>query len=99
MLRDKTYVNIMIGMSLAVFAEMNFSILTPFILIDMNFTHIEIAQLMSMLAITDLLFRFVSPFIGDYFKQSARVMYMFSMVLLMLSRFCKCLTKLNYAYF
>uniref|UniRef100_A0A1L8DEV9 Putative monocarboxylate transporter n=1 Tax=Nyssomyia neivai TaxID=330878 RepID=A0A1L8DEV9_9DIPT len=88
LLRDPIYVNMMLGMSIAVFAELNFSLFTPFILADMNFTTEEIASVMSLLAISDIIFRFLAPFIGDYFKQSSRRMYMYSLVLLIIARSC-----------
>uniref|UniRef100_A0A1B0CP54 Uncharacterized protein n=1 Tax=Lutzomyia longipalpis TaxID=7200 RepID=A0A1B0CP54_LUTLO len=36
LLQDPIYVNMMLGMSIAIFAELNFSLFTPFILADMN---------------------------------------------------------------
>lgn len=79
----------MLGMSLAIFAELNFSILTPFIFSDLQYSTFEIASLMSTLAVADILSRFTSPFIGDYFDQSPRIMYMISLVLLILVRMSK----------
>lgn len=89
LLKDKIYVNIMLGMSLAIFAELNFSILTPFIFSDLHYSTFEIASLMSTLAVADILSRFTSPFIGDYFHQSPRIMYMISLVLLIVVRMSK----------
>lgn len=89
LLTDMKYVSLMLGMSVAVFAEINFSLLTPFILNDFQFTTSQIAVVMSIIAIFDIIFRFISPFIGDHFKIPAKVMYMFSMVLLVCSRSCK----------
>ncbi|XP_032664227.1 uncharacterized protein LOC116840953 isoform X2 [Odontomachus brunneus] len=67
LLRDPIYVNMMLGMSVAIFAEANFSLLTPFILADMNMTTSEIASAMSLIAMADLINRallFVNSFIG-----------------------------------
>lgn len=89
LLKDKIYVNIMLGMSLAIFAELNFSILTPFIFSDLQYSTFEIASLMSTLAVADILSRFTSPFIGDYFDQSPRIMYMISLVMLIIVRMGK----------
>uniref|UniRef100_A0A7G3APR5 Putative monocarboxylate transporter n=1 Tax=Lutzomyia longipalpis TaxID=7200 RepID=A0A7G3APR5_LUTLO len=88
LLQDPIYVNMMLGMSIAIFAELNFSLFTPFILADMNFTTEEIASVMSLLAISDIVFRFLAPFIGDYFHQSSRLMYMYSLVMLIIGRMC-----------
>lgn len=87
LLQDPKYVNIMIGMSLAIFAELNFSLLTPFILADIGLDTQGIATFLSVLSIADLIFRFISPFVGDYFKKSARIMYMISLLMLIITRF------------
>lgn len=87
LLRDPIYVNIMIGMSLAVFAELNFSMLTPFILADFDLNTQQIATFLSVLSIADICFRFISPFVGDFLKKPPRIMYMFALVCLISSRF------------
>lgn len=89
LLRDKIYVNILLGISIAIFAEFNFSILTPFILYEMDFTTVQVASLMSTVAVSDVISRFVSPWIGDYFEQSSRIMYMISLVFLVIIRMGK----------
>lgn len=91
LLKDPIYVNIMLGMSIAIFAELNFSLLTPFILADLHFTIQQSATFLSILSVVDLIFRFISPFIGDYFKRSPRIMYMISLLMLIITRFCKLL--------
>lgn len=89
LLQDPRYVNIMVGVSLAIFAELNFSLLTPFILADIGLDTQAIATFLSVLSIVDLIFRFISPFVGDYFGASARVMYMISLTMLIVTRFSK----------
>lgn len=96
LMKDPIFVNIIIGMSLAVFAEMNFSLLTPFILDDMKLSTQQIATFLSSLSIADLTFRFFAPFIGDYLDKPPRIMYMFSLLLLVGTRFGK---KIFYNYF
>ncbi|KAI4503669.1 hypothetical protein M0802_001072 [Mischocyttarus mexicanus] len=85
-LRDGIYVNIMLGMSIAIFAEINFSLLTPFILADRNLTTNEIAITMSVLASADLVFRSIAPYIGEWLKLTPRPMYTISLILLIISR-------------
>lgn len=85
--KDPVYVNIMLGMSLAVFAEINFSLLTPFIMADFMLTTPQIAMFLSVLSIADLCFRFLSPFIGDFLNKPPRIMYLFSLLLLISTRF------------
>ncbi|XP_050081160.1 uncharacterized protein LOC126568688 [Anopheles maculipalpis] len=87
LLKDKVYLNMMLGMSIAVFAEINFSLLTPFILGDLGYSTEQIASIMSTLALADLLFRFISPFVGDFLKLSPRIMYMIALSMLIVTRF------------
>ncbi|XP_046748817.1 uncharacterized protein LOC124412739 [Diprion similis] len=86
LLRDPVYVSLMLGMSIAVFAELNFSILTPFILSDMSFDTEQIATVMSCIAVTDLIFRALAPFIGEFLNQTPRVMYLLSLITLIITR-------------
>lgn len=86
LLNDKIYLNIMIGIAIAIFAEINFSLLTPFILQEYDYTTDQIATFMSTLATVDIFCRFTSPFIGDYFKQPARIMYMYALFMLIVMR-------------
>ncbi|XP_076650292.1 uncharacterized protein LOC143357654 [Halictus rubicundus] len=86
LLRDPIFVNIMAGMSTAIFAEANFSQLTPFILTDMKLTTKEISTVMSIIGTLDLVFRSVAPFLGEWMNQPPRIMYMISLVLLIVAR-------------
>lgn len=86
LLRDPIYLNLMLGMSVAIFAEINFSMLTPFILNDMHYNTDQIASVMSALALTDVIFRFLAPYIGEVLKQPPKIMYMISLVLLIIMR-------------
>lgn len=83
----------MFGIAIAIFAEINFSLLTPFILNELNYTTNQIATFMSTLATVDIFCRFTSPFIGDYFKQPARIMYMYALLMLIIMRTCLLFTK------
>ncbi|KRT80448.1 membrane transporter, partial [Oryctes borbonicus] len=86
LLQSPTFVNMMIGMSFAVFAEMNFTILTPFIMQDFGLDTYQIATFMSTISVADICFRFIAPYVSDYFQKPARVMYMWALILLILSR-------------
>jgi len=66
LLTDPGYVNLMVGMSLAICAELNFSLLTPFILAERGFDTKHIAIIMSVIAGLDIVFRFLAPFFSDY---------------------------------
>lgn len=86
LLSDKIYLNMMLGIAIAVFAEINFSLLTPFILNEFNYSTEQIAVFMSTLAVVDIFCRFASPFVGDYFKQPPRIMYMYALFMLIITR-------------
>jgi hypothetical protein len=89
LLKDPVYVNLMLGMSLAICAELNFSLLTPFILADRGFDTDHIAIIMSVIAGLDIVFRFMAPFFSDYYKIQARDMYIIALFMLLSSRMCK----------
>ncbi|CAD1470483.1 unnamed protein product, partial [Heterotrigona itama] len=80
LLRDPIYVNIMLGMSVAIFAEINFSQLTPFFLMDMKISTNQIATVMSTIASVDLVFRTLAPFIGEWLHQPPRIMYLLTLL-------------------
>nr|CAD7401608.1 unnamed protein product [Timema poppensis] len=86
LLQDPIYINIMLGMSFAISAEINFSLMTPFILGDLGFSNDRTATIMSTLGIADLVFRFLSPFVADSLGISARTMYLISLCLLVIAR-------------
>ncbi|XP_050581959.1 uncharacterized protein LOC126918291 isoform X1 [Bombus affinis] len=64
LLRDFVYVNIMLGITFANFAEINFSLLIPFILSERGLSKIEIATVMSILASFDVIARLSIPTIA-----------------------------------
>lgn len=86
LLKDPVYVSIWFGMSIAFTGEINFSLLTPFILGDRNFDVQTTAMIMSFLATADIIFRFISPFVGNKTNLSARQLYLMSLVLLVITR-------------
>ncbi|KAK0091864.1 hypothetical protein PV326_002596 [Microctonus aethiopoides] len=86
LLSDPIYVNIMLGMAIATFSEMNFSILMAFMLDDINFTTKQIAASMSTMAAVDLIMRGFSPFIGEWLRQTPRILYLVSLAMLIISR-------------
>lgn len=86
LLQDPIYVNILIGMAIAIFAEINFSVLTPFILAELGLSTQRIATAMSLIASMDLIFRSAAPFLGEWLHQPARIMYLTGLILLILSR-------------
>ncbi|KAK9509593.1 hypothetical protein O3M35_006872 [Rhynocoris fuscipes] len=86
LLKDGVYRNIWLGMSLAFTGEINFSLMTPLILGDRNFNIEETATFMSVIASADIIFRFLSPFAGEKLKVPPRYMYMYSLIMLVITR-------------
>lgn len=98
LLCDPIYVNLMLGLSIAAFAEINFAMLMPFILNENEFTKVQIAGAMSTMASIDLLMRGVSPFIAEWLRQTPRKMYLVSLVMLIVSRSSKLIIHFFFFY-
>ncbi|RZC32313.1 uncharacterized protein BDFB_002003 [Asbolus verrucosus] len=92
LLKDPIFVNILLGMALAVFSELNFTVLIPFILKDYGLTTDQTATFISTAATVDITFRLISPYIGDYLKKPPRFMYICTLVILIIMRFLLLLT-------
>jgi MFS family permease len=86
LLKDPVFINILLGMALAVFAEMNFMVLTPFILNDFGLTTDQIATFISTSGVADIAFRLLAPYIGEYLKKSPRHMYLYTLFILIIMR-------------
>ncbi|XP_018565620.2 uncharacterized protein LOC108906750, partial [Anoplophora glabripennis] len=84
--KDFTYVNLMLGITVANFAELNFSILTPIILEEFGFEKYETATFMSLLGITDIVIRFFIPFIADKIGWSNRTFFLLGVMSMALGR-------------
>lgn len=90
LLSDPIFVNILFGLSIAACVETNFSLLLPIILSDMmKFETADIATVMAVIGCSDTLFRFVSPFIGEWCNKPPRVMYIVSLLLIIFIRTSK----------
>lgn len=86
LMKDMTYLNIMFGLIIAHFAEMNFSVLTPFVLTDFGLEKPQIAFCMSILGITDILCRFTIPFVAGLIGFDNRTFYLIGIVNLAIGR-------------
>lgn len=75
LLTDITYVNLAMGITLINFVEINFAILTPYILADLGFSQDETAFAMSLLGFFDLIVRFLIPLITGFFSWSNRTFF------------------------
>ncbi|XP_030381365.1 uncharacterized protein LOC115629146 isoform X2 [Scaptodrosophila lebanonensis] len=86
LLRDFTFVNLAVGMSIMMFGEMNFSVLTPFILNSYGYTDKQISLAMSLLAGMDICVRFLSPFALEKVKLDNRVLFAFGILCIAFAR-------------
>ncbi|KAH8275775.1 hypothetical protein KR026_008817 [Drosophila bipectinata] len=80
LLRDFTFVNLVAGLTIINFGELNFSILTPFILADFGFETRQITLAMSILAGLDITMRFLVPFLTEKIPWDNRVFFLIGVV-------------------
>ncbi|CAK9818582.1 Monocarboxylate transporter 13 [Anthophora plagiata] len=76
LLRDYVYVNMMLGITFANFSEMNFALLTPFILGEYGFSKVQVATVMSTLGCMDVVTRLMIPFIADFIGWQNRTFFL-----------------------
>lgn len=86
LLKDFTYINIMMGVTIANFAEINFSVLTPFVLADYGLEKPQIALCMSLLGMADISVRFFIPFIAGFIGWENRTFFLFGVLGMALGR-------------
>lgn len=92
LLKDFSYINIMIGITIANFAELNFSILTPFVLSDFGLEKHQIAFCMSILGTADIVCRLLVPFASTYTslnKLENRTLFLIGVCNMALGRICE----------
>lgn len=89
LLKDLRFLSLLFGSSLVMFAETNFSLLAPLMLTELHFNTAQMANYLSLLGAVDIVFRFVSPFVGDVLKLSAQAMCSLSLVATIAGRVCK----------
>lgn len=89
LLTDPAFLSMCVGMSIALASDMNFSLMLPFILGDYEFDTQTTAKVQAIVGAADILSRFITPFIIRGTRLSARVAYLFSLIGLIVSRFCK----------
>lgn len=86
LLKDLTFINLMLGITLANFNEINFSILTPFILGDYGMTKSEVAMFLSLLAGVDICVRFCVPMIAGKIGWDNNTFFLFGVMSMALGR-------------
>ncbi|XP_039958970.1 monocarboxylate transporter 9 [Bactrocera tryoni] len=96
LLRDFTFVNLVLGMTIMMFAEMNFSVLTPFILNEYGFDNKQISLAMSVLGGMDICVRFLAPFAVEKVKLDNRVLFAFGIIAIAIGRMFVALSSSYY---
>lgn len=89
LLQNKKLLICVLGVSLTDFSDMNYNLIKTYILDDLKYSIIEVETLMSAIGIADILSRFISPFVGDYFKQNPRTMFMYWGMVFIITRIGK----------
>lgn len=92
LLKDFTFVNLALGMTIMMFGEMNFSVLTPFILNSFGYTNAQISLAMSLLGGMDISVRFLAPFALEKVKLDNRVLFAFGIIAISIGRFVVTMT-------
>lgn len=90
LLRDPSYVNLMVGVTIASFAELNYSILTPFVLADYGLTKAQTAASMSLLGVMDISVRFFVPFLAGRIGWENKTFFLVGVLGMALGRICEC---------
>lgn len=93
LLRNLTFVNLAIGMSVMMFGEMNFSVLTPLILSDFGYSDNQASMAMSLLACMDISVRFLAPLCLEKVKLDNRVLFAFGIVCIAIGRIIVTMTS------
>ncbi|XP_075228829.1 uncharacterized protein LOC142328734 isoform X2 [Lycorma delicatula] len=93
LLQEPIFRNIWIGMAISFAAEMNFTLMTPFILGDLGYNTQKTAKMMSIIGIADILTRITCPFIGRKTKLPARYLFLLSLCILIFFRYCLTIVK------
>lgn len=86
LLKDSTYLNITLGLSLFWVAELHFKMVVPFFLVDMGHTKADAALCLSMSAFSDILARLILPPICDRVKYKKRTLFFVACIFLTISR-------------
>lgn len=89
LLKDPVYLNLMLGITIANFVEINFSIITPFVLKEFDFEKYQIATFMSLLGATDICVRFIIPFLAEKIGWQNKTFFLVGVLGMALGRISK----------
>lgn len=93
LLKDFTFLNILVGLTIIIFGELNFSILVPFILSDSGFENSQISLAMSLLAGVDMTIRFLAPFVTQKLTLGNKTLFGIGILCISAGRFVVALSS------
>lgn len=62
LLKDKSFLNLLIGLTVIIIADLNFFVMVPFILGELGFTDQQISLVISIVSVVDIIVRFLASF-------------------------------------
>ncbi|XP_055370726.1 uncharacterized protein LOC129605167 [Condylostylus longicornis] len=74
--KDKTFINICLGITCTQFVEQNFTTLAPFFLSDFGYSYQQITIAMSVTRIPDLISRIITPYVVQNIKWENRTFWL-----------------------
>lgn len=86
LLKDFTFLNLLFGLTIIIFGEVNFSALIPFILSDVGFADGSISFAMSLMATVDVVVRFTGPFVTQNLNFSDKFNFAVGVVIITVGR-------------
>ncbi|XP_073834417.1 uncharacterized protein [Musca autumnalis] len=96
LLKDLTFINLVVGMTIMLFGEVNFSVLTPFILNSFGYSDSQISVAMSLLAGVDIVVRFLAPFALERIKLTNSMTFAIGILAITVGRMAVTLTDSYY---
>ncbi|XP_061396619.1 uncharacterized protein LOC133332251 [Musca vetustissima] len=96
LLKDLTFINLVVGMTIMMFGEVNFSVLTPFILNSFGYNDSQISIAMSLLAGVDIAVRFLAPFALERVKITNSMSFAIGILAITVGRMAVTLTNSYY---
>lgn len=86
LLKDFTFLNLLFGLTVIIFGEVNFSALVPFILSEIGFDNGKISFAMSLMAIVDVFVRLTGPFVTKRLSFSDKFSFSVGVVIITAGR-------------
>lgn len=93
LLRDKSFLNILIGLTVIIIAEVNFFVLVPFILGETGFSDQQISLAMTVMAVVDIMTRFLGPLATQKLPFGNKLLFAIGIIFVSVGRMIVVLTN------